>query len=166
MSAEQIIGLILALLVMLCGSFGSLLPGIPGTPLVLLAAVAHRLYFGAAGPNNWVLAALLGFTLVSVAFDYVASVLGARKLGATWRGMLGAILGGMVGLWFGLPGIFLGPFVGAVVFEFAGSRQLKRAGRAGVGATLGMIAGALGKLAICLAMTGLFTVNVVYRSLG
>jgi uncharacterized protein YqgC (DUF456 family) len=166
MTIEQILGLTLALLVMLCGSVGSVLPGIPGTPLVLIAAVVHRLYFGPTGANNWVLVALIGLTLISVAFDYTASVLGAKKLGATWRGMLGAIIGGMVGVWFNVPGILLGPFVGAMVFEFLGAREVKRATRAGLGATLGLLAGAVGKVAICVAMMGLFALNVIYRSMG
>ena len=34
MTAEQIIGLSLALLVMLIGFVGCLLPGVPGTPLI------------------------------------------------------------------------------------------------------------------------------------
>jgi uncharacterized protein YqgC (DUF456 family) len=164
MTVEQILGLTLALVVMFCGLVGSVLPGFPGTPLVLVAAVVHRLYFGASSANNWVLASLVGLTLVSVAFDYAASVLGARKLGATWRGMVGAIVGGMVGLFFSLPGIILGPFVGAMVFEYAGGGEARKAARAGLGATLGLVAGAVGKVAISVMMMGLFVVNVVYRS--
>ena len=166
MTAEQIAGLALTLLVMLCGSLASVLPGVPGTPLILVAAVLHRLYFGSTGANTWVLVLLVGLTLISAAFDYTASVLGAKKLGATWRGMLGALIGGMIGLWFSLPGILLGPFLGAIAFEFAGAREFNRAARSGLGAVLGLLAGALGKVAICVIMMGLFVVNVVYRSLS
>jgi len=94
------------------------------------------------------------------------NVYGAKRLGATWRGAAGAIIGGLVGLFFNLPGILLGPFIGAMLFEMAGGREWKAASRAGVGATLGLLAGALGKLACCIAMTGLFTMNVVYRTLN
>ena len=86
MSVEQIIGLALALLVMLCGSAASVLPGIPGTPVVLLVAIGHRLYFGTAGANNWVLAILILLTLLSVLFDYLASMFGAKKIPLTWGG--------------------------------------------------------------------------------
>jgi len=165
-TAEQIIGLCLALLVMLCGLVGSVIPGVPGTPLVLVAAIAHRLYFGAASANNWVLGGLVALTLLSLAFDYLASMLGAKKLGATWKGILGAIVGGLVGLFFGFPGIILGPFVGALLFEMAAGREFKPAARAGFGALLGLLAGAAGKVAICIAMIGLFTVNVIWRSFG
>src|SRR3954466_14387851 len=140
MSVEQIIGLALALLLMLCGSAASVLPGIPGTPIVLLVAIGHRLYFGPAGANNWILAILVLLTLISMGFDYLASMFGAKKLGVTWKGILGAMLGGLVGLFFNLPGILLGPFVGALLFEFAGGRDFRPAFKAGVGATIGLLA--------------------------
>jgi uncharacterized protein YqgC (DUF456 family) len=166
MTIEQIVGLILALLIMCVGVAGSILPGLPSTPVVLIAAIGHKLYFGPAGPDWWVLAVLGVFTVVSLVIDYVASVYGAKKLGATWRGAVGAIVGGLIGLFFSLPGILLGPFVGAFLFEMAGGREWREATKAGVGATLGLLAGTLGKLASCVAMMVLFTVNVILRSLA
>jgi uncharacterized protein len=165
MTAEQIVGLILALLIMCVGVAGSILPGLPSTPLVLIGAIAHKLYFGPTGAAWWVLVILSVITALSLVLDYLASVYGAKLLGATWRGAVGAIVGGLVGLFFNIPGILLGPFVGAALFEMAGGRQFKEASRAGVGATLGLLAGTIGKLACCVAMIGLFTFNVIYRSL-
>jgi hypothetical protein len=165
MTTEQIIGIILALLIMCAGVAGSILPGLPGTPLVLVAAIGHKLYFGPTGVAWWVLAILAGFTALSIIVDYAASVYGAKRLGATWRGAVGAIVGGLIGLFFAVPGILLGPFVGAFLFEMAGGREWREASRAGVGATLGLLAGTLGKLACCVAMMALFTMNVIYRSL-
>ena len=166
MTTEQITGLILALLVMGVGVAGSILPGVPSTPLVLLAAIGHKLYFGPTGAAWWVMAILAAFTALSLVMDYVASVYGAKKLGATWRGAVGAIVGGLIGLFFSLPGILLGPFIGAFLFEMAGGREWREASKAGVGATLGLLAGALGKLTCCIAMIVLFTVNVIVRSLA
>jgi uncharacterized protein len=139
-------------------------PGIPSTPIVLLVAIGHKLYFGDAGPA-WSVVALLGVIVVgSLGLDYVASVYGAKKLGATWRGAVGAIVGGIIGLFFNLPGLLLGPFVGAVVFELAGGRDWRGSSKAGVGATLGLVAGAIGKIGCCVLMMAMFVVNVVYRS--
>jgi hypothetical protein len=107
---------------------------------------------------------LAGITVSSLLVDYAASVYGAKRLGATWRGAAGAIVGGLVGLFFNLSGILLGPFLGAVLFELAGGRAWREASRAGIGATLGLLAGTIGKLFCCLVMMGLFTANVVYRS--
>jgi uncharacterized protein YqgC (DUF456 family) len=165
MTAEQIVGLSLALLVMCVGLAGAILPGVPSTPLVLIAAIAHKLYFGPAGAGWIVMTLLAGLTAFALVMDYLATVYGAKRLGATWRGAVGAILGGLIGLFFHLPGILFGPFVGAFVFEKMSGRTWKDSGRAGVGATLGLLAGALGKLACCVAMMGLFTMSVVFHSL-
>src|SRR5947209_14354774 len=66
MTADQIIGLSLALFVMCIGLAGSVLPGLPSTPLVLLVAIAHRLWFGAAGASNLALVILGGLTVLSL----------------------------------------------------------------------------------------------------
>jgi len=166
MTAEQIIGLLLAMLLMLVGLAGCILPGLPGTPLVLAGAIAHRVWFGATSVNNWILALLVLLTIMSVAFDYLASTLGAKKMGATWRGMTGAIVGAIVGLFFGIPGILLGPFLGALSFEMLGGYEFKPALKAGFGAFLGLIAGSIGKFAVALVMMTLFVVSVLYRSMA
>ena len=75
MTTEQIIGLSLTLLVMLAGLIGSLLPVLPGTPLVLVAAIGHRLYFGQASVSNLLLGILVALTLVSMLFDFLAGML-------------------------------------------------------------------------------------------
>jgi uncharacterized protein YqgC (DUF456 family) len=166
MTVEQIIGLILALLIMCVGVAGSVLPGLPSTPLVLAAAIGHKLYFGTSGVGWVVMTILATLTALSLVMDYLASIYGAKRLGATWRGALGAVVGGLIGLFFSFPGILIGPFVGALVFEMVGGRNLQESSRAGLGAVLGLLAGALGKLACCLAMTGLFVMDVVWRSVG
>jgi len=165
MTWEQIIGLSLALLVMLAGLIGSVVPGVPGTPLILIAAIGHRLYFGAASADKWTLAALALLTLLSLLFDFLATALGAKKFGSTWRGAVGAVIGGLIGLFFNLPGIILGPFLGAMLFEMIGGREHGEAAKAGLGAVLGLLLGAVGKFAIAVAMMLLFAVAVIYRSL-
>ena len=164
MTTEEIIGLSLTLLVMLAGLIGSLLPVLPGVPLVLVAAIGHRLYFGATSVSNVVLGVLVALTLVSIAFDFLAGMLGAKKFGATWRGMTGAVIGGIVGLFFNLPGIILGPFIGATLFEMLGDKEFKKAAHAGLGATVGLLLGIVGKFSICVVMIILFATNVILRS--
>lgn len=166
MTWEQIIGLSLALLLMLIGLIGSVLPGLPGSPLVLVAAIGHRLYFGAASASNTVLVVLVVLGLVSLLFDFAATALGAKKFGATWRGALGAVIGGIIGLFFALPGIILGPFLGATLFEMLGDKEFKNAAKAGAGAVLGLLLGVIGKFSICVIMIALFATNVIYRSVN
>ena len=164
MTPEQIIGLGLALLVMLLGLIGSILPGLPGTPLVFLAAVGHRLYFGQASVSNLVLGVLAGLMVVSLLLDFAATALGAKKFGATWRGAVGAVVGGLCGLLLVFPGIILGPFIGALLFELLGGKEFKAAASAGAGATLGLLLGLIGKFALTVVMAGLFAANVILRS--
>src|SRR5688572_26128107 len=152
MTWEQILGLSLTLIVMLIGLVGSVVPGLPGSPVVLVAAIAHRLYFGATGASNLVLFILAGLMTASIALDLVATALGAKKFGATWRGAVGAVIGGIVGLFFALPGIILGPFLGATLFEMLGDKEFKEAMRAGAGAVIGLLLGVVGKFAICVIM--------------
>ena len=166
MTTAEIIGLSLALFVMLIGFVGSIVPGIPGVPLLLVAAVGHRLYFGEHSVNTLVMVCLIVLTLFSVVLDYVASIYGAKRLGATWRGALGAGIGGVVGMFFGIPGMIVGPFVGATLLEIMGGYEFRKASKAGVGATLGLLAGAIGKCAVCVAMMALFAANVIYRSVN
>jgi len=165
MTAEQIIGLALALFVMCVGLAGSVLPGIPSTPLVMLAAIGHRLWFGPASASNLALVILGGLTALSLVMDYLASMYGAKRLGSTWRGVVGAVVGGLIGIFFAFPGIIVGPFLGALMFEMLGGREWKDAARAGLGAVIGLFVGALGKLACCVAMIGLFAFSVVMQSL-
>src|SRR5690242_3577247 len=98
MSWEQIIGISLTLIVMLIGLIGSIVPVLPGTPVVLIAAICHRLYFGEASISNLFLVVLVLLTILSLVLDFIASTLGAKKFGATWRGMTGAVIGGIIGL--------------------------------------------------------------------
>lgn len=166
MSVEELTGFVLALLLMGVGMLGSILPGVPSTPIVLIAAIAHRLYFKDTGPSTLVLVLMTGVMLVSLLMDYLSTMYGAQKLGATKRGILGAVVGALIGIFFGLPGVILGPFLGALTFEMSAGRETREAAKAGAGATLGLLAGALGKLACCLAMIGMFVVNVLYRTLS
>jgi hypothetical protein len=164
MTTVEVLGLLLALLVMGVGVAGSVLPAIPSTPLIVIAAVAHRLYFGAESASNLALGLMIGLMLFSLLLDYLASMIGARKLGATWRGVVGAVVGGLIGLFFSLPGIIIGSFLGAGLFEMMGGRPWPEATRAGFGAVLGLVFGAVGKIACCIAMIVLFTFSVVMRA--
>jgi uncharacterized protein YqgC (DUF456 family) len=172
MTTEQSIGLILALLIMSIGALGALLPGLPSTPLVLLAAVAHKLWFGATGVHGWIMVLLVLLTGFSMALDYLATMAGARQFGASRRGIIGAIcgtVGGVViGFVFGgigsLVGVFVGPLIGAALLERTASRPWPEAMRAGLGATLGVLAGGIGKMIISLLMMCIFVTDIVLRS--
>jgi len=163
MDEKDIIALVVALVAMLLGCIGSFLPLLPGTPIVLVAAIAHKLIMNPRSVGWFALTILVGMTIFSLVLDYLASMYGAKRLGATRKGMIGAIVGLIVGLFFNLPGILLGPFIGAGLFEMMGGRAWKPAMKAGAGATLGMFAGAVGKLICCIIMTAVFTLSVLWQ---
>ena len=152
------IGFGLILLVMLIGVIGNLIPGVPGTSLIFTAGLIHQLYFGDAGGIGWFWILIMGILMAaSFLIDYVASLLGAKTLGATWRGMLGAFLGIILGLFLFPPiGLIIGPFFGAILFEWAFGRELKEASKAGIGATVGVILGMVGSAICGIAMLGIF----------
>lgn len=166
MTWDQVLGLLLAVGAMGAGAVGSLVPGFPGTPLVLGAVVLHRLWFGPTGVGNLVLTLLVLLTFASLVLDYLASVYGAKRFGATRWGIAGAILGGLAGILIPLPGLIVGPFAGAMAAEMLTGREWKEAARAGLGATLGFFAGAIGKFAVAIAMIALFAFNVIQRTWG
>lgn len=161
MTADFVVGFVLTLFVMMVGLVGTLVPGIPGTPVIFAAALGHRLWFGDRGPAIWVVLTLGVLMALSLAVDFLATTAGAKKLGASHRGMIGAVLGGMIGIFFPPIGLVLGPFLGAMLFEAIGGRDWREASRAGVGAALGFLAGTVGRIACGVAMVGLFVLNVL-----
>ena len=141
----------------LAGVAGTVLPAVPGPPLVLagLCLVAWLDDFARVG--GWTLAVLGVLTALTYAIDFAAAALGAKRVGASRRAIAGALIGGLVGLFFGLPGLILGPFVGAVVGEYTVQRNLEQAGRVGVGTWLGMVLGMAARLSLVFAMLAVFT---------
>lgn len=147
---------ILAIILVMIGIAGMVLPGIPGTAVLFaglaLAAWIEDFVFVGGGT----LAILAVLMLLTYAVDFGAGILGAKYFGASRRAMAGAMLGAIVGIFFGLPGLLLGPFIGAAIGEFSVRRSLGAAGKAGVGATIGLALGVAAKLALAFAMLAIF----------
>jgi uncharacterized protein YqgC (DUF456 family) len=146
----------LAAVLVLVGLAGSVLPALPGVPMVfaglLLAAWADD--FTRVGALTLVLLGLL--TLLSFAVDLAATAMGAKRVGATKQAVLGAALGTFAGIFLGIPGLILGPFVGAVIGELLSHGEMQRATRAGIGTWIGLLFGTLAKLALIFTMIGIF----------
>lgn len=143
----------IVLLVMICGAFGTLLPVLPGTPLIFLAALGYGFYEHFQKVTPTILGVLFFLMAVSLAVDYLAGVVGAKKYGATKYGTWGSFLGGIVGaVFFSIPGLLLGPLVGAVIGEVVGGQQVNTALRVGLGTVLGLAGGAFFKIIIAGAM--------------
>jgi uncharacterized protein YqgC (DUF456 family) len=70
--------------------------------------------------------------------------------------MWGALVGTVIGLFLGLPGLLLGPFFGAVLGELAAGNSVLRSTHVGVSAWFGLIFGTITKLVSSLIMVALF----------
>jgi uncharacterized protein len=139
------------------GLIGTILPFVPGTTVILAAAIIHRIMLGADKSVGWAcIAILILLTLVSYGLDFLGGYFGAKYFGATRWGTLGAVTGAIVGLFFGIPGLFVGPVIGALAGEFIAGKKMIDAGRAGWGSLLGNLGGMFAKLVIALAMIVIF----------
>ncbi|MBS0570397.1 MAG: DUF456 family protein [Proteobacteria bacterium] len=157
----QTLYFILAGVLILVGIAGTVVPTLPGVPLVfggmLLAAWAdHFQHIGTF--TLIVLGVLAGLALL---IDFAAGVLGARRVGASTRALWGASIGMLAGLFFGLPGLLLGPFLGALIGELSAGNKLDHATRVGIGTWIGLLFGTLAKLALCFTMLGVFALAFV-----
>ena len=147
---------LLAGLLVIAGLVGTVVPALPGPPLVFLG-----LFIGAWIDRfevvGWASVSVLAIlALVAWLVDFVASAAGTRYLGASSRAFWGAAIGALVGLFFGLAGMLIGPFLGAVIGELTGGRGVMQSGRAGLGAWLGMVVATAIKLGIVFLMVGIF----------
>jgi len=151
----------LAVVMVVLGLLGTVLPAIPGLPLIfggmLLAAWAGD--FQQIGIAT--IAVLGVLTLLSLAIDFWATAVGAKRVGASGKAVAGAVLGTVVGLFFGPVGLFAGPFAGALAGELLHRRRLGRgdlghAAKVGFGTWLGIVLGVVLKLTLAFAMIGLF----------
>jgi len=152
---EPLLWLVAALLVAL-GIAGTVLPALPGAPMVfvglVMAAAADR--FERVGWPTLLVLALL--TLVAMAIDLAAGTLGARRIGASPWAIAGAALGTIAGLFFGFAGLLLGPLLGAVGGEWLARREMARAARVGLATFVALLLAAAGKIALVFLMLGLF----------
>ena len=155
--AEILIG-VLALVLIIVGIAGLVLPALPG-PAVLFAGLWMAAWaegFAFVGTTTLIILGILA--LLAHLADFLAGALGAQRSGASGRAVWGATLGALVGLFFGLPGLVLGPFVGAMVGELSTRWDITAAGRAGCAATIGMALGIAAKLMLGIVMVSLFLV--------
>ena len=153
---------VLALLLVVAGIAGSVLPALPGVTLVFLGLLLAAWIgdFQQVGPFPLVVLGLL--TLLSFVIDLAATALGAKRVGATKLAVVGAALGTLAGLFLGLPGLILGPFVGAVAGELMSHGQVQQATRAGIATWIGLLFGTLAKLALVFTMLGLFALAYIF----
>jgi len=142
------------------GLAGVVVPLLPGTTLILIAMVVHKLLL--PGDLSWAVVAWIGVLwLVSVVIDFAGVLLGTRLFGGSKWGMAGAGGGALIGMFFSLPALLLGTFLGAAAAEkFVAKKTGRESLLAGVGAAAGFIVSTVGRLACAFAMIALFALAV------
>lgn len=147
-----------ALLLVILGFVGMVVPALPG-PLLVLGGLMLAAWADDFSRVGWVtLLILSGLALLAMVLDVIAGALGAKRYGASRAAITGSLIGAVVGIFFGPLGLLLGPFAGAVAGELLSGRGASQAGLSGWGATLGMLLGTVAKIALGAMMLGVFAV--------
>lgn len=146
--------------VVLAGIAGLVLPVLPGAVLILAGSVLVAWAEGFTRVG-WGSLTAIGVLCVAIwVVDLLAAALGAKAFGASGWSIAGAGVGLVVGLFLGLPGILLGPPLGAIAFEYARNPNFGRALRAGVGAFVGFVLGSAAKVALAFVALGVLVFAV------
>ncbi len=153
---------VIAGILIVAGLVGAILPNLPGIPamfggMLLAAWIGHFQKI-----PIWVVVVLGVLAAFSIAFDFLSGTWGARRYGASKAAVWGAFLGTIVGLFFGIPGIIFGPFVGAVVGQLISGSPVDHAARVGFGTWIGLVIGTAIKLAVAFMMLGTFALALAW----
>ena len=138
------------------GLLGTVLPVIPGAVLIFMGLLLAAWADGFARVGLVGLSIIGALGMLSWAADLAATVMGAKRVGASPLALAGATIGGLVGLFLGLAGLVLGPFLGAVAGELIARRNLRQAGKVGLGTWLGLAAAAVVKVVLAFMMIATF----------
>jgi hypothetical protein len=147
---------LIAGVLVVAGIIGTMVPVLPGSVLIF-AGLLMAAWIDGFEKVGWVPLTVLGvLTALTFLADIVATGAGTKKAGASKQAVIGSTIGTVVGMFFGIVGIFVGPFAGAAAGEFLAKRDLVRAGKVGYGTLFGLVLGAATKIALALAMVGVF----------
>jgi len=159
----------ITLAVMLIGLAGSVVPGLPGVPLIFLSALVYAILTDFEVVGGPVIALLGIFAAIALVADFASTTYGARRFGASNRGTVGGAIGGIVGALAGalflgigaLFGLILGTIGGVFIGEYLprreghpaqegvppedqpGRRDWRRASRAAGGVLVGYVVSAV-----------------------
>jgi uncharacterized protein YqgC (DUF456 family) len=147
---------LLAILLILVGFAGNILPLLPGTPLMLIGMLLAAWLDDFNRIGAFSIGVLVVLAILSQLADFLAGTLGAQRAGASKQALWGATIGSLAGIFAGLPGILLGPFVGAAIGELIAEQDLLKAGKVGLATWIGLVLGMAAKIAIGFTMLGVF----------
>lgn len=141
----------LLIIVMLIGLAGTVLPFVPGMGLVFAALLIYGLATGWEVVTGGFLFIAGIVMLICFGLDYLASVIGAKKFGATKLGITGALVGTLIGmLLFNIVGMMIGAVIGIIIAELYQKKTVQQSLTAATGVLIGNAVGMAIKF--CLAL--------------
>lgn len=149
----------IAVILVLLGVAGVILPALPGIPLIFAGLLLSAWADGFAHVGWPILTVLALLTAISFVVDLVATAIGAKHGGASRLAIVGSVVGSVVGLFFMPVGLLVGPFAGALIGEYLHSRRLGHATRVGLFTWLGLILGVALKLGLAFGMLLIFALG-------
>ena len=153
--------IILGIVCLVVGFFGSFLPVLPGTGLSWLGLLFLHFTERVEFSTTFLVVTAVVVVIVNM-LDYMIPIWGSKKFGGTDYGKKGAIAGVIVGVFLGPLGIILGPFLGAIVGELIhNSTDFKKAFRSGLGAFFGFMLGTGIKMIVCLVFVFYFVRELI-----
>jgi uncharacterized protein YqgC (DUF456 family) len=147
---------VLAVLLIVVGVVGTVLPALPGAFLVFAGVALAAWIDGFARISGWTVGVLGALTAAAWLLDFVAGFYGAKRAGASKQALIGAAIGTVAGVFTGLVGLIFMPLVGAAIGEYLARKDAWHASRVGVATWLGMLVGTVAKVAIVFLMVGVF----------
>ena len=157
----SVFGVAVAILFFIAGLAGTVLPALPGAPLILVGMFLYGLIVDFTHlPWTFFLGQGLAVVLI-FSIDYFAGAWGVSRYGGSKEAVWGSVIGGLLGLIIMGPfGLIFGPFIGAVAGELYLKNSLEKAIKVGIGTLIGFLGGVLLKLAIEIVMIVWFFVAV------
>lgn len=161
MTWPMILTWIAVILLFIVGLAGIVLPVLPGIMLIFAGTLLFALVDGFQSISGGLILFFAILSLLVTGLEYAAGLIGAKRYEASRWGLIGAVLGLIVGLFFGPLGLILGPLAGAIALELIAGRTGKEALRAGWGTFVGFLGGVIIKLAAAFTIIGLFFYKVI-----
>jgi uncharacterized protein YqgC (DUF456 family) len=151
------IQLLIATLLMLPGLIGTLMPALPGIPLmfliVLFFAIIDRFDHLSWSEIGW----LSLITILSLIIDYAAGVVGAKLGGASKQSILSGFFALIIGTIMLPPfGGILGMFIVIAIMEYSRQKSQNKALKAAGSSLLGALTGSAINFILALIFIGLF----------
>jgi uncharacterized protein YqgC (DUF456 family) len=153
----------LTIILLVTGLLGAIIPFLPGPFLLFLAGVLHSFLRPESGVSWWGIGILGLLLALAYAVDFASGMMGARWFGASRWGVLGVFAGGLLGMFFSLPGLIIGPLAGGFAFElFFARKEMRPAIKSTWGTLVGTTLGMVLRIAVSAAMIVVFLVDALW----